>query len=61
MENFRRLSADLSSVQERVHQLEAQKLTLSKHADELLRLKAQVAGVPPEALMEHASVPNQAA
>ncbi|MCC7549790.1 MAG: dynamin family protein [Burkholderiales bacterium] len=61
VENFRRLSADLSSVQERVHQLEAQKLTLSKHADELLRLKAQVAGVPPEALMEHASVPNQAA
>lgn len=56
VENFRRLSADLSSVQERVHQLEAQKLSLSKHADELLRLKAKVAGVPPEALMEQEQV-----
>jgi len=54
VDNFRRLSGDLSSVQERVHQLEAQKLTLSKHADELLRLKAKVAGVPPEALIEQA-------
>jgi len=48
VDNFRRLSADLSSVQERVHQLEAQKLTLSKHADELLRLKGKVSGAPPE-------------
>jgi predicted nuclease with TOPRIM domain len=56
VDNFRRLSADLSSVQERVHQLEAQKLTLSKHADELLRLKAKVQDVPPEVLLEHAAM-----
>ncbi len=61
VDNFRRLSADLSSVQERVHQLEAQKLTLSRHADELLRLKAKVAGVPPEALLEPAQTPAAAA
>ena len=61
VDNFRCLSADLSSVQERVHQLEAQKLTLSRHADELLRLKAKVAGVPPEALLEPAQTQAAAA
>lgn len=46
VDNFRSLSADLSSLQERLHQLEAQKLTLGSQAEELLRLKGKVLGTP---------------
>jgi hypothetical protein len=39
VENLKKLSGDLSSLQERLHQLEAQKMALGKQVEELLRIK----------------------
>jgi hypothetical protein len=44
VENLKKLSGDLSSLQERVHQLEAQKMALGKQVEELLRIKYKVLG-----------------
>ncbi len=44
VDNLRKLSGDLSSLQERLHQLEAQKMALGKQVEELLRVKFKVLG-----------------
>ena len=44
VENLKKLSGDLSSLQERLHQLEAQKMALGKQVEELLRIKYKVLG-----------------
>jgi hypothetical protein len=44
VDNLKKLSGDLSSLQERVHQLEAQKMALGKQVEELLRIKYKVLG-----------------
>jgi hypothetical protein len=44
VDNLRKLSGDLSSLQERLHQLEAQKMALGKQVEELLRVKFRVLG-----------------
>jgi len=44
VDNLKKLSGDLSSLQERLHQLEAQKMTLGKQVEELLRVKYKVLG-----------------
>ena len=44
VDNLRKLSGDLSSLQERLHQLEGQKMTLGKQVEELLRVKYKVLG-----------------
>lgn len=44
VENLKKLSGDLSSLQERLHQLEAQKMALGRQVEELLRIKYKVLG-----------------
>jgi hypothetical protein len=44
VDNLKKLSGDLSSLQERLHQLEAQKMALGKQVEELLRIKYKVLG-----------------
>jgi hypothetical protein len=44
VDNLKKLSGDLSSLQERLHQLEAQKMALGKQVEELLRVKFKVLG-----------------
>lgn len=44
VDNLRKLSGDLSSLQERLHQLEGQKMTLGRQVEELLRVKYKVLG-----------------
>jgi hypothetical protein len=44
VENLKKLSGDLSSLQERLHQLETQKMALGKQAEDLLRIKYKVLG-----------------
>jgi hypothetical protein len=49
VDNLKKLSGDLSSLQERVHQLEAQKMALGKQVEELLRIKYKVLGTDRQA------------
>jgi hypothetical protein len=44
VDNLKKLSGDLSSLQERLHQLEAQKMALGRQVEELLRIKYKVLG-----------------
>jgi hypothetical protein len=44
VDNLKKLSGDLSSLQERLHQLEGQKMALGKQVEELLRVKYKVLG-----------------
>jgi len=44
VDNLKKLSGDLSSLQERLHQLEAQKMALGRQVEELLRVKYKVLG-----------------
>ena len=44
VDNLKKLSGDLSSLQERLHQLEAHKMALGKQVEELLRVKYKVLG-----------------
>ena len=44
VENLKKLSGDLSSLQERLHQLETQKMALGKQVEDLLRIKYKVLG-----------------
>jgi predicted nuclease with TOPRIM domain len=44
VENLKKLSGDLSSLQERLHQLETQKMALGKQAEDLMRIKYKVLG-----------------
>ena len=44
VDNLKKLSGDLSSLQERLHQLEAQKMALDHQVEELLRIKYKVLG-----------------
>ena len=44
VENLRRLSGDLSSLHERLHQLEMQKMALGQQVEDLLRIKYKVLG-----------------
>lgn len=44
VDNLKKLSGDLSSLQERLHQLETQKMALGKQAEDLLRIKYKVLG-----------------
>jgi len=44
VENLKKLSGDLSSLQERLHQLEAHKMALGRQVEELLRIKYKVLG-----------------
>lgn len=44
VDNLKKLSGDLSSLQERLHQLEGHKMALGKQVEELLRVKFKVLG-----------------
>ena len=44
VENLKRLSGDLSSLHERLHQLETQKMALGQQVEDLLRIKYKVLG-----------------
>jgi hypothetical protein len=44
VDNLKKLSGDLSSLQERLHQLETQKMALGRQVEELLRIKYKVLG-----------------
>jgi hypothetical protein len=44
VDNLKKLSGDLSSLQERLHQLDAQKMALGRQVEELLRIKYKVLG-----------------
>lgn len=44
VDNLKKLSGDLSSLQERLHQLEGHKMALGKQVEELLRVKYKVLG-----------------
>ncbi len=44
VDNLKKLSGDLSSLQERLHQLETQKMALGKQVEDLLRIKHKVLG-----------------
>ena len=44
VENLKKLSGDLSSLHERLHQLESQKMALGQQVEDLLRIKYKVLG-----------------